>query len=91
VECDVVKNYGFVVSSSYIKIVICHLKCGVQYSDMWATSFKSVIPMLPNIQGNILRSCLSNFPHLQLSIPWTTHFPVEQFHSAFQHIMALYF
>jgi len=33
VECDVVKNYGFVVSSSCIKIVICYLQLGVQYFD----------------------------------------------------------
>jgi hypothetical protein len=33
VECDVVKNYGFVVSNSSIKIVIWYLQLGVQY--MW--------------------------------------------------------
>jgi len=43
VECDVVKNYGFVVSSSCIKIVIWYLQLGVQYIDACGSCFVSLI------------------------------------------------
>ena len=43
VECDVVKNYGFVVSSSCINIVIWYLQLGVQYIDACGSCFVSLI------------------------------------------------
>ena len=47
VECDVVKNYGFVVSGiCCIKIVIWYLKLGLEYIDACGSCSPSLISIL---------------------------------------------
>jgi hypothetical protein len=63
VECDVVKNYGFVVSSSCIKIVIWYLKLGVQYIDVCGSCSLSLwCPFHCICSAKFRRSFLSNLP-----------------------------
>ena len=63
VECDVVKNYGFVVSSSCIKIVIWYLQLGVLYTYVCGSCSLSLwYPFHCTYSAKFLRSFLSNLP-----------------------------